>query len=226
MSERTPMPRCIILGGGGHASVIIEGLLLAQSAEPIAVLDQDSRLWGTRVLEVPVVGDDARLPEFARTADCFAVGVGSIGNNHPRARLFAAGCAAGLAPATLIHPTAIVSPSARIGPGSQLLAGCIVGTNAVLGENVIVNTGAIIDHDCAIGDHAHIAPGACLGGGVRVGQRAHVGAGSCVRQGLSVGEDALVGAGAVVVKDVPLGITVAGVPAVPLRKTVVKTPAH
>lgn len=215
MSETTPMPRCIILGAGGHAAVVIECLSLARSARPAAVLDQDSRLWGTRLLDVPVVGDDARLPEFARTADSFAVGVGSVGNNQPRARLFAAGCAAGLAPATVIHPAAIVSPSARIGPGCQLLAGCIVGTRAVLGDNVIVNSGAIIDHDCVIGDHAHIAQGACLGGGVRVGARAHVGAGSCVRQGISVGEDALVGAGAVVVKDVPPGITVAGVPAAP-----------
>ena len=50
-------------------------------------------------------------------------------------------------------------------------------------------------------------------GSSRVDALAHIGAGAVIRQGIHIGEAAIVGAGAVVVKDVPAGVTVVGVPA-------------
>ena len=50
-----------------------------------------------------------------------------------------------------------------------------------------------------------------------MGAGAHIGAGATIRQGLAIGEAAVVGAGAVVVKDVPAGAVVVGVPARVLR---------
>lgn len=218
MNAANGLPRCIILGGGGHAAVVIECLLLSGRAQPTVVLDANPRLTGTDVLGIPIAGSDGRLGEFAGEAECFAVGVGSVGDNQLRARLFDLGLACGLEPAVVRHPTAIVSPSAQFGPGCQFLAGCIVNARAVLGANVLANSGAIVEHDCVVGDHAHIGPGACLGGGVRLGARVFLGAGSCVRQGLAIGENVIVGAGAVVVKNVPSFLTVAGNPAVPLAR--------
>jgi acetyltransferase-like isoleucine patch superfamily enzyme len=52
-----------------------------------------------------------------------------------------------------------------------------------------------------------------LGGSVSIGARALVGIGSTVLPGLKVGDDAVVGGGAVVVRSVPAGATVVGVPA-------------
>ena len=59
-------------------------------------------------------------------------------------------------------------------------------------------------------------PGVVLGGRSRVGKRSFVGLGAVVVSERTVGDDAVVGAGAVVVRDVPPGVTVAGVPAKPL----------
>jgi UDP-perosamine 4-acetyltransferase len=64
-----------------------------------------------------------------------------------------------------------------------------------------------------IGNHAHIAPGATLSGAVQVGQLSHIGTGASVRQGIRIGERAVVGVGSVVVRDVPDGAVVRGVPA-------------
>jgi UDP-perosamine 4-acetyltransferase len=205
-------PRCVILGGGGHARVVIDCLRLAGVVEPLMILDHDSNLWGTNVDDVPVMGGDEMLPQLrAEGVEYFAVGIGQ----GPRARLFTAGLAAGLRPVTAIHPRAIVSSRTSIGQGSQIFAAAVVNAGASIGENVIVNTGAIIEHDCALASHVHVASGACLAGGVIVEEGAFVGAGSTIKQCLQIGAGAIVGAGAVVTKSVPPKTTVTGIPARP-----------
>lgn len=205
---------CLVLGAGGHASVLIECLELRPATTIAGVLDPDRRLWGGTLLGVPVLGGDDRLDGLAASGVThFVVGVGGIGNNRPRQRLYEAALAAGLAPLVVRHPSSVVSSRAVIGAGSQLLPGCIVHTLASLGVNVIVNSGAIVEHNCVVADHAHVATGARLASTVRVGVGAHIGTGATILQCLRIGDWAVVGAGAVVIRDVPAGATVVGVPA-------------
>jgi len=185
------------------------------------LLDPNPQLWGTSSLGVPILGGDELLPDLvARGVDAFVVGVGAVGDNRPRQRLFDLGRGHGLQPLTVMHPAASCSRHAVVGAGCQLLPGAIVNAGATLGVNVLVNSGAIVEHDCEIGDHTHVATGARMASTVRVGVRAHIGAGATVRQGIVIGDEAIVGAGAVVVTDVARGQTVVGVPARPLTRRV------
>ena len=208
---------CVILGGGGHACVLIDSLRAGGYVGPLAILDQDSSRWGTELLGVRILGNDDLLPELmAGGADSFLVGVGSTGDNRPRQRLFELALSHNLKPLTVIHPSAVCSQWATLGPGSQILPMSVVNARAKVGANVIVNSAAVIEHDCVLGDHAHVATGARLASTVQVGVGAHIGAGATLRQCINVGEWAIVGAGAVVVRDVPPRATVVGVPARPL----------
>lgn len=212
------MQRCVILGGGGHARVLIDALQLINQVELYGVLVPDESLWSSDIFGVPVLGGDDLLPGLAdQGVDSFVVGLGSVGDSRIRQRLFHYGLDQGLDVLSVRHPTAILSPHARLGRGSQFLPGSIVNAGAVIGENVIINSGAIIEHDCQIGDHVHVATGAHLSGTIQVGEGAHIGTGAVVRQGIKIGENAIVGAGAVVVKDVLPDTCVVGVPARPMQ---------
>lgn len=210
--------RCIILGAGGHARVLIDCIRANGVAQIHGILDPSRERWGQSMLDVPILGGDELLAQVAAEGvKYFVVGLGSTGNSDPRQRLFRMGLSQGLQPLTIIHPTCIHSSLAVIGAGSQLLAGSIVNAGAVIGKNVIINTGAIVEHDCQVEDHVHVATGARLAGTVHVGLGAHIGIGAAVRQGITIGEAAVVGAGAAVVEDVAPGTVVVGVPARVLR---------
>jgi UDP-perosamine 4-acetyltransferase len=209
--------RCVLLGGGGHAKVIIEALRGQYPDIALCVLQPLKGTSPGEVLGVPVVGDDADLPGLVKEgAGYFVVALGAVGDNRPRAALFRLGLTHGLEPLTVQHHSAIVSPSAVLARGCQILAGAVVAAEAHIGSNAIVNTRAVVEHDCRVGEHAHVASGAVLAGGVQVGPQAHIGAGAVVRQSMRVGPGAVVGAGAAVIRDVAGGDTVVGVPALPI----------
>jgi len=204
----------VVLGGGGHARVIIDCIQASGLLLPYAILDTDQSHWGQDLFGVPILGGDDLIPDLIRIGvNHFVVGLGSSGNNQPRRCLFELALGHGLQPLTVSHPSAIISRWATIGSGSQILPGCIINSGAQVGINTIVNSGAIVEHDCIIGNHVHIATGAKLASTVKVGDGAHVGVGATIRQFIMIGEEALVGAGAVVVEDVPPGVVVIGVPA-------------
>ncbi|MFS2004706.1 hypothetical protein ACEN9F_13875 [Duganella sp. CT11-25] len=119
----------------------------------------------------------------------------------------------GLSFATLIHPTAYVSPLATLGQGVFVGANSIIGPGAVLDEHVFVNRGVTIGHDTHIGAYSRVQPGANVGGLSRIGRGVTVAIGATLIERLVVGDRAFIGAGAVAVADVDGGTLVVGVPA-------------
>ena len=208
-----------MIGGGGHARVVLNAMQLEGVYQPIAVTDPDPALKGTSILGVPVVGGDDQVSSLAEGGiRHFVVAVGSIAENSRRKEVYRKIGRLGLAPATVIHPNSVVAPSAKIGPGSVVLAGAVINPHTSIDENVIVNSLALIEHDSVVESHAHVCPGAQVGGGVTIHEGAFIGAGAVIKQGLSVGSWATVAMGAVVVRAVKADTIVAGVPARPLER--------
>lgn len=204
-----------MLGGGGHARVLLDILSLVHSEWRVGILDKEVSLHGTTFMGAIVLGGDEVLEQIAREKPGarFAVGLGAVGDCEPRRRLFDRALSLGLSPQTLVHPSAIISKFAQVAEGAQLLPSCVVNAGAKIGSNTIINSGAIVEHDCVVMDHAHVATGAVLASTVTVGEGAHIGAGASVRQCQKIGNAAVVGMGAVVIRDVPPGMVVMGVPA-------------
>jgi UDP-perosamine 4-acetyltransferase len=200
--------RVIIVGGGGHAKVVLD-VLRAAEWEPAGLLDPNPE---SRDLDgVPVLGgDDLSAALFAQGHRNAFV---AIGDNALRCRLGTRLRAIGFDLVTAIHPSAVVSRSSQIGYGVVIMPLAVVNAYARIGDLAIVNTGAIVEHDCVVGEAAHVAPRSVLGGQVTIGDRVFFGIGAVARPRSIIGSQAIVGAGAVVVGEIPAGETVVGTPA-------------
>lgn len=113
----------------------------------------------------------------------------------------------------------VISPHAWLARDVEVGMGTTIGPYAALnrfvrvGQHVLVNVGAILSHDVIVEDFATISPGCTIGGLAFIGAGAFLGIGATIRDRVRVGRDAVVAAGAVVVRDVPDGELVQGVPA-------------
>lgn len=207
------MEKIVLLGGGGHAKVLID-LINACGRYEIAGIVDAQFAAGVSVSGATVLGDDRILSElYEKGLRNACIAVGSVKDNSRRKALYEKVKNAGFLMPALIHPSAVISGKSQIHEGAQIMAGAIVQTDSSIGENTIVNTGAIVEHDCKIGNHVHICPGATLSGSCLISEGAFIGAGATVLQGIKIGSNSIVSAGAVVIKDVIDNTTVIGVPA-------------
>lgn len=203
-TAKSPNAQILLYGAGGHAKAVLEMIQAIGAFRLAGIVDDNPALSGTSVLEIPVLGTRAVLPQLLEQGVHLAAnGVGGIINIEIRVKLFELLESYGFAFPILRHPRATVEPSAHLGDGVQVFANAYVGSSTVLHEKCMVNTGAIVSHDCEIGRYTHIAPGCLLAGHVHVGERALVGMGVTTIIGLKIGDGARVGNGAVLLADVP-----------------------
>ena len=202
----------IVLGAGGHAKVLVAALARLK-VRVLGLVDADPAKKNSRILDVPVLGDDSAVLAHAPESVLLINGLGTIGPTTARRDLYDRFVARGYRFATLVDPLALIAGPVEFSHGAQVLAGAVLQPGVSLGVNCIVNTRASIDHDCVIGAHVHIAPGATLSGNVHVGDGSHIGTGASIIHDIRIGAGCIIGVGAAVVHDVPDGVTAAGVPA-------------
>ena len=203
-------PWLAVVGAGGHGLVVAEAAQAQGQWRSVAFFDDagDARRLGTFALH----GTVADLRRLAGSNEAPQVVV-AIGNNQLRSDLSIELESLGFQLATVIHPSAVISPSVKLGAGTVVLAGVVVNGRTRVGRACILNTRCSVDHDNVLEDSVHVSPGAALAGGVTLGCCAWVGIGAAVIQGISIGAHARIGAGSAVIRDIPPGVTAVGCPA-------------
>jgi sugar O-acyltransferase (sialic acid O-acetyltransferase NeuD family) len=201
----------VVFGCGGHGKVVADAAIAA-GWNVLGFADDDEARAGAEILSLRVIAIGLEQAS-AHCLDNDAHAVVGLGSNEIRKRVYEDLVGRGVRMATIVHPSAVISPSATLGPGTVVFGGVVVNPATAIGANVILNTACSIDHDNALGDHVHVSPGAHTGGTVTVGAGSHIGIGATVSNNIAVGAWSMVGAGAVVVRDLPDRVIAYGCPA-------------
>lgn len=199
----------IIVSGGGVAKMCID-ILRENGGYNISGITDPSLEIGTKVLGVPVIGNDdileLKYKEGIRTA---VNAIGGIANSNTlplfelRKKMYEIIKSKGFFLPNIIHRGAMIESSVEMGEGNLIFAGASIGSNAKIGDDCIINTGAVVSHDCVIESHAKISPGAILAGNVYVGENSLIGMGVTVYIGVKIGKNVIISNGQNIFSDVP-----------------------
>ncbi len=189
----------VIIGGGGHASVLAD-ILICQGREILAVISPEDISQRPVFRGITHLKSDKDVLAFSKDKVLLVNGIGMMPRSGFKRKINEYFLSLGYRFETVIADSAYVSPFSKIETGTQVLPMAIIQTGVTIGSHSIINAGVLIEHDCNIGSYNHISPKATLCGQVETKDNVYVGAGSIVIQGLSIGNGAIVGAGASLTK--------------------------
>ncbi len=193
------MDKIVVLGGGGHAKVLISLLKRLTAFEITGYTDtQDNG----PLLGIPYLGTDDELEKLAQQGIKKAVmGIGQIKNYQLRQKVAGRSKTLGFEFPPVCAPSAIINEEVTLDEGAVVMDGVVINSGAKIGAFSIVNTNASIDHDCIIEEFVHIAPGVTLSGSVHVQRFTLIGTGAAIIQGITIGAGCVIGAGAAVMRN-------------------------
>ena len=161
------MERLVILGAGGYGRTVTDvadqlgySTIVLDDADPAHPLSSFQSYTNSSTYFIPAFGNNAFRMEW----------INRIGESGGQL-------------ATLIHPTAYVSPTATINPGTVILPHAIINRDVVVGKGCIINLGAIVDHGCILEEGVHICLGAIVKGENRIEKCSKIEAGEVVERG-------------------------------------------
>lgn len=194
------MENIIVIGGGGHAKVVIS--ILKKNDQFNIMGYSEINDYGS-LLNINYLGnDDVVIEKYRNKSVKVILGVGQIKSPELRKKIVRKYVNAGFHFPAIISPHAIVNESVVVGAGTVVMDNVVINSHAKIGDYAILNTSSTIEHDCNIGDYVHIAPGSVLSGEVNVGNSTFIGAGSTITNSVSISEDCIIGAGSLVRKNI------------------------
>lgn len=215
------MNRIVIVGAGGlgrEVLTLIRDINVADPAwEVLGFLASEAPEAGLlRRIDARHLGSDTDAVLLNSIRGCYFIA--AIGAPATRRETSTRMGRAGLTPATLVHPTAVIGEDVVLEEGTFVCAGANLTTNIRVGRGCVVDRSVNIGHDCILGEFVTLAPGATVSGNVTLGDEVYMGTNSCTVQGLSVGAGTVIGAGAVVTRNVGDRLKVVGIPARPMGR--------
>ncbi|MCE0558562.1 acetyltransferase [Motilimonas sp. E26] len=202
MSSNSLKP-LIIIGAGGHASVLVD-ILRTQNREILAVVSPDQIINRKVFAGIKHLKNDDGILAYSPEDVLLVNGIGMMPKTNIKRRVSERFLSLGYHFEKVISDSANVSSYASVGEGVQILQGSLIQAGAIIGSHSIINSGVIIEHDTSIGRYNHIAPRAVVCGQSLTKEDVFVGAGATIIQNIVIEEQAIVGAGVIVTSNIPV----------------------
>ncbi len=193
----TKLKPVVVIGGGGHASVLVD-ILRAQNRKILAIISHDAIKNRKVFAGIKHLDNDHDVLAFAPGDVLLINGIGMMPRTKNKRILNDHFLSLGYRFGSVIASSALISPFATLGEGIQVLPHAVIQAGATIGEHSVINTGAIVEHDSTIGAYNHIGPRATLCGQVTTQEDVYVGAGATVIQNVQLDRLSIVGAGSIV----------------------------
>ena len=208
--------KSIIIGAGKYGAVYLAYLKDA-GIDIAGFLDDNPKEWNKRIDNIPVLGPISKLENLKDSHGIEAVYC-PLGNNRLRVKFLKYAESLGYQIPNYIHPSVKISSNVTIGKGVYILLGTNIMPYTVIKDFVMISMGVNVAHHNVLEIGTFLSTGCNFGASIIANPYTYCGIGSTIMTGVSsLGTDCLVGAGAVVVKDVPDGAVMAGVPAKVLK---------
>ncbi len=208
--------KSVIIGAGTYGEVYL-AYLQEGGVNVVGFLDDDQKYENQCVRGIPVLGSISQLKTLKDTHGIEAVYC-PLGNNKLRVKFLAEAKQLGYKTPNFIHPSAIISPNVSIGEGVYILLGTTIMPYTVIKDYVMISMGVHLAHHSILEEGVFLSTGCNFGASIHAQKYAYCGISSTIMTGVQeLGRDCLIGAGAVVIRDVPEGAVMAGVPAKVLK---------
>lgn len=204
--------KSVIIGAGKYGEVYLDYLQQA-GVEIVGFLDDNPGEWNLKVHGIPVLGAVSKLSVLKEEMKVEAVYC-PLGNNRLRVKFLEMARELGYETPSYIHPSVTISDNVSIGKGVYILLGTNIMPETTIEDYVMISMGVNIAHHNVLSKGTFLSTGCNFGASILAKPYTYCGIGSTIMTGLTeLGADCLIGAGAVVIRNVPDGAVVAGVPA-------------
>ncbi|MGR5464702.1 acetyltransferase [Photobacterium damselae subsp. damselae] len=204
MNDKATLP-IVMIGGGGHASVLAE-ILLNQGRDIIAVISPEDISQRAVFEGITLLEKDEDILKFDKDKILLVNGIGMMPRSNLKRHINEYFLTLGYQFETVVADNALISSSAVIEPGVQILPSAVINTGAKIGSHTIINTGSLVEHDCEIGAYNHLAPRSLLCGQVKTGNNVFIGANATVINNISIGDNSVIGAGCTIRKKIDANV--------------------
>ncbi|MEO0794231.1 MAG: hypothetical protein AAFX93_03660 [Verrucomicrobiota bacterium] len=207
----------VIIGAGGFS---LEAIWLANAMNDagtgdwsIVGLADDGVAAGETVGGFQVLGAPREVVPTLPPDTAFHI---AIGDNRVRLRVAAELIVAGLKPASLISPKAVIAEKVEIGPGSFVGHFVSLAPEVRIGAQCLINVSAVVGHEAVLADGVQVCPGAVVTGRCQAGEGAFVGSNAVLSPEVTIGAWSRVSANTFAATNVDDGVTLATMPGRPV----------
>lgn len=190
----------VIIGGGGHARVILSIINQSREFKMIGYTDNIEQEGMPNYL-----GKDEILLRKKNEYVNLVIGISYIKNvyNSLRKKIINKFYSIEEYNFPIITSKySYIDENTIIKAGTIIGNACVINTCSKINEFCVINTNSTIEHNCILGFNTQVSPGTTLLGNVETGNHVFIGAGSTVLEDISITDNVIIGAGSLVTKNI------------------------
>jgi len=190
--------KIVVIGGGGHAKVIISILKKLNQYNIVGYTDPGNKV---EILGVLHLGNDEEFLNKKGNIVFAAVGIGENINKSLKKSIIEKYKKSGFHFPSIISPLAIINEEVSIGEGTVILDGVIINPCTKIGDFVTIYSNCVIEHDSIIENYVYLAPAVNMCGGVIIGADSTIGNGVSIKDCVKIKPGSKFESGSILLND-------------------------